>query len=44
MKNKKAMLAGLATVAGLGYMAKRHHTNNKSPYRKFLEKLEDYME
>jgi|GEM_PF-3987408 len=45
MKNsKKAMLAGLAAGASLGYMAKKRHDSNKSPYRRILEKLEDYME
>jgi hypothetical protein len=42
--SKKAMLAGLATAATLGYAAKKRHDNNKSPARKFMEKLEDYID
>lgn len=42
--SRKTMMASLAAAAGIGYMAKKRHDNNKSPYRKFLERLEDYVD
>ncbi len=46
MKNsQKAMLAGLATGIGLGYMAgKRRHDTNKSTYVKILDMIKDQIE
>lgn len=46
MKNsKKAMLAGVtATAASIGYMVKKKRERNNSPYRRFMNKLEDYLD
>jgi len=47
MRNsKKAMLAGMAAAAaGIGIMAaKRQREHNKSPYQKFLDKIDEYLD
>lgn len=46
MKNsQKAMLAGLATGIGLGYMAaKKRHDNHKSAYDKIMDMIKERVE
>jgi len=43
MKNSKTM-AAMAAGISLGYMAAKKQYENKKPYRKFLDKLEDYLD
>lgn len=43
-KSNKSMMAAMAAGVGLGYMAAKKQFDNKRPYRKFLEKLEDYLD
>jgi hypothetical protein len=40
----KSMMAAMAAGVGIGYMAAKKRMDNKSPYRKLLEKLEDYVD
>ena len=43
-KSNKSMMAAMAAGVGIGYMAAKRHMDNKKPYRKFLEKLEEYID
>ena len=43
MRNSKTM-AAMAAGIGIGYMAAKKQFESKKPYRKFLDKLEDYLD
>lgn len=42
MRNK-AMIAGMTAAAGAGFLAAKKRYENKSSYRKVLDRLEDYI-
>lgn len=43
MRNSKAM-AAMAAGIGIGYMTAKKQFESKKSYRKFLEKIEDYLD
>ncbi|MBX4201831.1 hypothetical protein KW803_02970 [Candidatus Saccharibacteria bacterium] len=43
-RNGKAMMAAMAAGVSIGYMAAKKQYDNKRPYRKFLDKIEEYMD
>jgi hypothetical protein len=44
MRNSNKAMMAMAAGVGLGYMAAKKQFDNKKSYRKFLEKLEDYLD
>jgi hypothetical protein len=43
-RKNKAMMAAVAAGVSIGYMAAKKQYDSKSPYRRFLEKIEEYID